>query len=294
MTLKTSLVCGIAIAFLSGCYSDIIDSGEVGVELSNGKVNEDIFEEGWHFSINPLTDLNVYNTKSKRLEMGFPQGEIPVDTVDVMNDQSVTILTKDNLSIPVDVTILYKLNKKCAPMIRINYGEDIVWDNKIVIPKARDIVRGTIGKDADVYKLNQKREVYAQEIQAAMTADIDKMLGIAGCVEIDSVSIKDIRLPKQLTDSILRKQQTEEDVKIANLEVEKIKAQAQAEIEKNKGIAEAQKILAESLTPAMIQWKALEIEQQRIQKWDGVMPKVATGNANSLLIDGSKFLDRKD
>ena len=38
----------------------------------------------------------------------------------------------------------------------------------------------------------------------------------------------------------------------------------------------------------MIEWKKLEIEQQRIQKWNGEMPKVNAGGTN-LLIDGSKY-----
>ena len=285
--MRKSLVLALSASiFLVGCYSDIIDSGEVGVELSSGKVNPNVLEEGYHLSINPMTDLDIYNTKSKRLEMGgMAQRE---NNPELIVDNSVTILTKDNLSIPVDVTILYKLNKSCAPMMRINYGPDVVWDNKVVVPKARDIVRGVIGKDADVYKLNQKRELYAQEIQATMNADIEKMLNVPNCVNVNSVSIKNIRLPEQLTNSILKKQQTEEDVKIANLEIEKIKAQAQAEIEKNIGIAKAQKILAESLTSTMIEWKKLEIEQQRIQKWNGEMPKVNAAGTN-LLIDPSKY-----
>lgn len=285
--MKKSIILALSASiFLAGCYSDIVDSGQVGVELSSGKVNPNVLEEGWHLSINPMTDLDIYNTKSKRLEMGgMSQRE---SNPELIVDNSVTILTKDNLSIPVDVTILYKLNKSCAPMIRINYGPDITWDNKVIVPKARDIVRGVIGKDADVYKLNQKRELYAQEIQTTMNADIEKMLNVPNCVSINSVSIKNIRLPEQLTNSILKKQQTEEDVKIANLEIEKIKAQAQAEIEKNIGTAKAQEILAKSLTPAMIEWKRLEIEQQRIQKWNGEMPKVNAGGTN-LLIDGSKY-----
>jgi len=38
----------------------------------------------------------------------------------------------------------------------------------------------------------------------------------------------------------------------------------------------------------MIEWKRLEIEQQRIQKWNGKMPKVNADGTN-LLIDGSKY-----
>ena len=98
------------------------------------------------------------------------------------------------------------------------------------------------------------------------------MIGKENCVEIDGVAIKNIQIPQQLAESILKKQQMEEDVKRAELEVNKIKAQAQAEIEKNKGIAEAQKILTESLSDKLIKWKELEVKQAEIDKWNGVMP----------------------
>ena len=101
---------------------------------------------------------------------------------------------------------------------------------------------------------------------------------------IDSVSINNIKIPQQLAESILKKQQTEEAVKIANLEIERIKAQAQAEIEKNKGISEAQKILAQSLTPQMLQWKELEVRQMEIEKWNGVMPTTLMSDKASLLL----------
>lgn len=267
--MKKYLVAIIVVFMLSGCYFEIIDSGQVGVEIANGKVSKEIKEEGLHFSFNPMADLDVFNTKSKILEMSMEKQD---DSLEAIYEPSVTILTKDNLQIPIDVTILYKLNKICAPQLRINYGVDYYWDTKVVLPKARDVVRGVIGKDADVYKLNQDRDVYSAKIQDSLTQDIDRMLGQEKCIEIDSVSIKNINLPQQLMDSILRKQQTEEAVKIANLEVEKIKAQAQAEIEKNKGVAEAQVILSKSITPEMIKWKELEIQQQTIEKWNGVTP----------------------
>ena len=43
---------------------------------------------------------------------------------EVISTEPVLVLTKDNLQIPVDITILYKLEKTCAPFLRINYGED--------------------------------------------------------------------------------------------------------------------------------------------------------------------------
>ena len=139
--------------------------------------------------------------------------------------------------------------------MRINYGEDGIWDRKIVVPKARDISRSVIGKDADVYKLNQNREIYTSEIRSELGKQLNGIVGKENCILIDSVSINNI-----------------------------IKAQAQAEIEKNKGISEAQKILAQSLTPQMLQWKELEVRQMEIEKWNGVMPTTLMSDKASLLI----------
>ena len=279
--MKKLIVSSCLALILSGCYFEVIDSGETGVEVSNGKVSETVLNEGFQFSLNPLTDLNLYNTKSKVLEMSDYKRE---NNKEVISTEPVLVLTKDNLQIPVDITILYKLEKTCAPFLRINYGEDGIWDRKIVVPKARDISRSVIGKDADVYKLNQNREIYTSEIRSELGKQLNGIVGKENCILIDSVSINNIKIPQQLAESILKKQQTEEAVKIANLEIERIKAQAQAEIEKNKGISEAQKILAQSLTPQMLQWKELEVRQMEIEKWNGVMPTTLMSDKASLLI----------
>ena len=279
--MKKLIISSCLALMLSGCYFEVIDSGETGVEVSNGKVSETVLNEGFQFSLNPLTDLNLYNTKSKVLEMSDYKRE---NNKEVISTEPVLVLTKDNLQIPVDITILYKLEKTCAPFLRINYGEDGIWDRKIVVPKARDISRSVIGKDADVYKLNQNREIYTSEIRSELGKQLNGIVGKENCILIDSVSINNIKIPQQLAESILKKQQTEEAVKIANLEIERIKAQAQAEIEKNKGISEAQKILAQSLTPQMLQWKELEVRQMEIEKWNGVMPTTLMSDKASLLI----------
>ena len=279
--MKKLIISSCLALILSGCYFEVIDSGETGVEVSNGKVSETVLNEGFQFSLNPLTDLNLYNTKSKVLEMSEYKRE---NNKEVISTEPVLVLTKDNLQIPVDITILYKLEKTCAPFLRINYGEDGIWDRKIVVPKARDISRSVIGKDADVYKLNQNREIYTSEIRSELGKQLNGIVGKENCILIDSVSINNIKIPQQLAESILKKQQTEEAVKIANLEIERIKAQAQAEIEKNKGISEAQKILAQSLTPQMLQWKELEVRQMEIEKWNGVMPTTLMSDKASLLI----------
>lgn len=264
----------IAVMF-QGCYMEMIDSGEVGVQIDGGKVNDKPVTEGFNFSMNPWAKLTTYNVKAKQLEMS---GNNEKDTVEQMNDHSVTILTKDNLQIPIDITILYKLKDECAPYVRKEFGEDIIWDNKVVVPVARDVVRGVVGKDADVYKLNQSRELYSTEIKHDLEVKVNDSMK-KQCVSIEMVSIKDIRLPSQLMDSIMKKNQMEEESRRAELEVKKAQAEANVAIARAKGTAESQLALAKSITPEMIKWKELEIQDEAVKRWDGKMPQYTGGGA---------------
>lgn len=274
--MKKVLFSSVLVAMMfQGCYMEMIDSGQVGVQVNSGKVVDTPVTEGFNFSINPMAQLEVYNVKAKQLEMS---GENEKDTEEIINDASVTILTKDNLSVPVDITVLYKLKDECAPHIRKEFGADVIWDNKVIVPVARDVVRAVIGKDADVYSLNQNREKYASEIALELVEKANTAIK-KQCVSVEMVSIRDIKIPKQLMDSIMAKNQMEEQSRTAELQVKRAEAEAKIEIAKKEGTAKAQLALAKSITPELIRWKELEIQEEAIQKWDGKLPTTNMGNA---------------
>ena len=257
----------------TGCYMEMIDSGEVGVQINSGVVQEIPIREGFNFSINPMAELITYNVKAKQLEMSNTNGK---DTDEIIYDIPVAILTKDNLQIPVDMSILYKLKDDYAPYIRKEFGTDTVWDNKVIVPVTRDVVRGVIGKDADVYKLNQNREQYAEDIRNELEQRINAALK-KQCVTVEMVSIRDIKLPAQLMDSIMKKNQMEEESRRAELEVKKARAEAEVAVARAEGTAKAQLALSKSITPETIKWKQLEIEEQATAKWDGKLPTTNAG-----------------
>lgn len=271
--MKRLLLFALTPLLFSGCYMEMIDSGEVGVQINSGVVQDNPIREGFNFSLNPMADLITYNTKAKQLEMSGIKAN---NTSDIIHDASVTILTKDNLQIPIDITILYKLKDECAPYVRKEFGTDIIWDNKVIVPVTRDVVRGVVGRDADVYKLNQHREQYAQDIKLELENRVNSAMK-KQCVTFEMVSIRDIKLPTQLMDSIMKKNQMQEESLRAELEVKKAEAEAKIEIARAEGTAKAQLALAKSITPEMIKWRAMEIEQQAITKWNGVLPTTNAG-----------------
>ena len=265
----------VALTF-QGCYLTTVDSGEVGVQVAAGTVSDKPVTEGLAWTLMPLTTLDRYNVKAKLLEMS---GENGSDTPEVINDGAVTIITDKGMPIPIDVTILYKLKDSCAPYIRKEFGKDVTWDNSIIVPNARDIVKDVIGKDsADIYALNQNREKYAALIKTGLENKANTALKNQ-CITVEMVSVKDIHIPKEFMDTIMKKNQMEEESRRTELQVKKAKAEAEIEIARAEGTSKAQLALAKSITPEMIKWKELENTSNAIQKWDGKLPTTNMSNA---------------
>ena len=70
---------------------------------------------------------------------------------------------------------------------------------------------------------------------------------------------------------------TENEVRATRAEAAKrvaeAEGQAKATITRAQGDAKANEILAASLTPTLLQWRQLELQQQAILKWNGVRPQ---------------------
>lgn len=54
--------------------------------------------------------------------------------------------------------------------------------------------------------------------------------------------------------------------------VAKAKGEAQVTIEKAKAEAEANRLRASSITPQLLELEKLEVQRQKIEKWNGVEP----------------------
>lgn len=260
-----------------GCYFTVIDSGETGVERTGGTVSETPLSSGINWSMVPFRYVDIYNTKAKKLEMSGQNG---ADTSELMNDGFVNVTIGQGLQIPIDVAMLYTLKPSCAPLIRKEFGEDVVWDNKVVIDNAREAVRKAVGRDknSDIYKLNQNREMYGNEIQADLQRAINETIG-KDCVSVTMVTIKDIHIPQSYADSIMKKNQMEEEAQRTELQVKKAEAEAKIEIARAEGTAKAQLALAKSITPDMLKWRDQDNTQAAIAKWNGVLPTTSLGQS---------------
>ena len=92
------------------------------------------------------------------------------------------------------------------------------------------------------------------------------------------------RPPETVIASINKKIVAIQDAEAAKNVVVRIKAEAEQNVARAQGQANANKLLSESLTPNLIEWRRLELTQEAINKWNGVRPMVE-GSSSGLLMN---------
>lgn len=97
-------------------------------------------------------------------------------------------------------------------------------------------------------------------------------------IRIDDVSLVNIAFSPEFAKSIEAKQIAEQEAKKADYVAQKAIKEAEAEVNRAKGNAEAQRLQRETLTPALLQ-------KQAIEKWDGQFPTVMTGEGSLPMIN---------
>lgn len=267
-----------AITF-TGCYMTTVDSGEVGLPVHAGKVSNKVVTPGFAFNMSPMASLEIMNTKAKMIDMSRRNAS-KEDTSETIYTPPVNILTDENLQIPIDVSVLYKLVRTSAYDVRVNYGPDTVWEEKVIVKKARTIIREAIGK-ASVYALNKNRSAYETTIITMLKDTLgDKLI-------IEQVNINDIPLPAKIRTAVEAKMVEAESASAATYKLERIRIEADQEVARKQGVADAQNILGKSITKDLIKWKELEIREIEANKWNGALPSKLLMGAKVPVIIGN-------
>jgi len=233
----------------------VINSGEVGIKATAGKYEKDPLRPGLHLFVPFLQQVMVVDTKVRsinytgtsghemttsgsRMSMGGASG--------VMNVPSISALDARGLLISMDITVQYRLKSDTAPQTIATYGTS--WEEKIVNPIVRDIVRNVVGS----YKaenLPLKRNEIVAEIRTGIETQINAKAGQP--VELATVNLREIILPAKIVEQIERVQIAKQEGDRVQLEVERAKQEAEKKAALAHGSAEARKIQAQGQADAI-------------------------------------------
>ena len=286
---------GLAVIIVAGllCVAKCsvrVPAGYVAVEYKmNGGISNDTLSQGWHL-ISPTVKTSLY---SIGIEQSYLTSE---DKGDSPKDESFKTPTADGKQLLVDLEFSYKFDQDQVADVFTRFkgqsGESV--KNTFIKPKMKAWTQEVTAKYPVTDVFGDKR----QELNEALDTYLKKKFEPYGII-IDTVNFTSISTDDETQAAIQKKVNAQQELELANIEAKtakvqadkekaaieaeqaKITAEGKAEATRIKADAEAEanKKIAESLTPELI-------EKQKIDKWNGDVPKVQGGNAATIVDAG--------
>jgi regulator of protease activity HflC (stomatin/prohibitin superfamily) len=245
----------------------IINSGEVGIKVTNGKYNDEPLYAGLHFFIPVIEKVIPVNTKvrliiysdkessatGENLNAGTYSSRASDGDGSVQMNPAIGVLDKRGLTVNIDLAVQYQLKPENTPKTIERWGAS--WEEKIINSKVREVVRDVVGQYT-AEQLPEMRNEIAKSIQAKLVAKVDTLKDSP--VSLSSVELRNINLPQKIKDQIERVQIAKQDVTIAEQQKEKAKQMADKITIEATAQANANKVIGESLNAQLIQLEQIK------------------------------------
>ena len=209
-----------------------VDSGHVGVLTLFGRVTGEVLPEGVHL---------IYPFKANQ--------ELSIRTQEIK--ESASVPSSEGLVMNLDTSLIYHLNPEKAAEVYQKIGPNYM--NVLVEPNLRAAIREATASHSANALYTGEREMVAKQIRDQLT---DK-LGQRGIV-VESVLLRDIQLPATLKSSIESKQQAEQEALAMSFRLQKETQEAQRKRIEAAGIRDFQQIVAQGISPQLLEWKGIE------------------------------------
>ncbi|AFZ47250.1 SPFH domain, Band 7 family protein [Cyanobacterium stanieri PCC 7202] len=256
----SSLIAAIVTAFIVfiGLNSFvIINPGQTGVLSILGKAQDQPLLEGIHFKPPVVSAVDVYDVTVQKFE-------VPAQSS-----------TKDLQDLSASFAINFRLDPVKVVEIRRTQGtlQNIVA--KIIAPQTQESFKIAAAKRT-VEEAITKRSELKEDFDNALTSRLDKY----GIIVLDT-SVVDLAFSPEFAKAVEDKQIAEQRSQRAVYIAKEAEQEAQADINRAKGRAEAQRLLAETLKA---QGGELVLQKEAIEAWrngGSQMPKVLVMGGDS-------------
>ena len=209
-----------------------VNTGHVGVLTLFGRVTGEMLGEGMHV-ISPFKTNNQLSIQTQTLK------------------ESASVPSSEGLMMNLDTSLIYQLNPDKAAEVFQKIGSS--YEAKVIEPTLRAAIREATASHSANALYTGEREMVAKQVQETLSAQ----LGPHGFL-IQSVLLRDIQLPATLKASIEAKQQAEQEALAMNFRLQKETQEAQRKRIEAAGIRDFQQIVAQGISPALLEWKGIE------------------------------------
>jgi regulator of protease activity HflC (stomatin/prohibitin superfamily) len=209
-----------------------VGTGHVGVLTLFGKVTGETLGEGIHL-INPLKTNNELSIQTQTLK------------------ESASVPSSEGLMMNLDTSLIYHLNPDRASEVFQKIGAD--YENVVVESTLRSAIRESTASHTANALYTGEREMVGKQIYDQVSAQ----LSLRG-LTVENVLLRDIQLPATLKAAIEAKQQAEQESLAMNFRLQKETQEAQRKRIEAAGVRDFQQIVAQGITPSLLEWKGIE------------------------------------
>ena len=234
-----------ATLLLLGSSVTTINSGEVGIRVRFGKVINKSTNEGINFKIPFIEKIDKMNIKVQKSE--------------VMTNSS----SKDLQDVDMSVAVNFRIDNTKAVNLYKTVGTS--YESIILTPAIEESIKAVTSKYTAEELITNRSEV-SDKCMEELSKKVEKY----GLI-VNDFNITNFSFSEEFEKAIEEKQVAEQKVLTAKQELEKEKIEAEKRIVKAEAEKKANELKEKSLTDNII-------KEKFIDKWDGVLPKVTSGN----------------
>ncbi|MEM6514100.1 MAG: SPFH domain-containing protein [Pseudomonadota bacterium] len=255
-----------------------VQSGNVAVERTLGKVNHTEQLQGLNFKAPILTTKQEFSAK-----------EIAIDIDDLRPKAA------DNLSLrDLDVSVYYRVPPERISELYVKYaasavrGPDGIWlpAYGLVVREARAAIYEKVS-EIDSLQLHKQRELLQNEVLAELQGRLEK--SDSGDIFVTRIVVRALNTDPSIEAAIREAVEAEKRLEAKQVQVEIAKKDAEIEIERAKGVAEANSIINKSLTAEYLQHEINKALHEFAENEGSVVVIPANMQGFDLILDSSSL-----
>lgn len=266
----TKLFMCLFIAMIFGCST--IDPGEVGIEVQFGVIQGGVKGPGMYASLFSNFEAMSVQTQTYTMAGAGTEGH---------GDGSVSVLSRDQLQVSLDVSVMFHLEGDHAIAVYRTYG--VGYDDRVVHPLVRTAVRDAASEFNAVDLIDRRADLQTRMTELVRTTlanTLDRRHVNTGAIVIDNILIRNIDLPDSIDEAIAnvqrQRQATQASIQanqtaqqeaaraltVANGEAAALIARTEADARmlriRTEAQAAANRTLAASLTPEFLAYERIQ------------------------------------
>lgn len=197
-------------------------------------------------------------------------------------NEEITFNSKEGLVISGDVNLSYQLDEKMVPNFYVKFRQDNL--DHFTHGIMRNLTRDAFNEEAVNYTVEELYGIKKEEFLNRVKQRVNDNISNYG-IRIEQFGfVGALRIPENVINALNAKiEATQNAIKAENV-LRQTEAEAQQQITRAKGAAEANRLLTSSISQPLIEWRRLEINEKALAKWNGAVPTVFSGASGNNMI----------